>query len=98
MPTLSRLQNLKGGKTFQVVTISLDRTAQDAAQWLESQTIGNLTPYHDSSFDLPSQLKVPGLPLSVFYNKYGAEIARLPGEAHWDSPEALALVDKLLQE
>lgn len=98
MPTLSELQKLKGGQDFQVVTISLDWTAQDAANWFKKHDIDNLTAFHDASFDLPTRLEVPGLPLSVFYNKSGREIARLPGEADWDSPQALDLVEKLLQD
>jgi len=95
MPTLNRLQDLRKGPGFQVVTISLDRTAQEAANWFKDNAITSLTPFHDSSFALPSHLQVPGLPVSILYDKMGREIARLSGEAVWDSPEALELINKV---
>jgi len=97
MPSLSQLQNLRGGPEFQVVTISLDRTAEETANWLAEQNITNLTPWHDKNFKLNTAVKTPGLPMSILYDRTGQEIARLPGDAQWDSPEALALIDELVR-
>ncbi len=97
MPALNALQNERGNAKFEVVTVSLDRTAQEAASWLKENSIDNLAGWHDASFSLSSELLLPGLPTSVFYNQRGQEIARLPGEADWTSPEALALIDKLTE-
>ncbi len=96
MPSLSQLQTLRSGPEFQVVTISLDRTAEDAKLWLEDKNITNLTPWHDKSFGLNAAIKAPGLPMSILYDRTGREIARLPGDAQWDSAEALALIDYLV--
>jgi len=96
MPSLSRLQSLRGGPDFQVITVSLDRTAEEAALWLEDKNITNLTPWHDKSFNLNVAVKAPGLPISVIYSRSGRELARLPGDAEWDSDEALALIDELI--
>jgi len=41
--------------------------------------------------------RLPGLPTTVIYDRQGREVARLAGEAEWDSPEALALVDYLIE-
>jgi len=65
------------------------------ANWFKDNAITSLTPFHDSSFALPSHLQVPGLPVSILYDKMGREIARLSGEAVWDSPEALELINKV---
>ena len=96
MPSLSRLQSLRGSPDFQVVTVSLDRTAEEAADWLLEKDLTNITPWHDKSFNLNVAVKAPGLPMSVFYSADGRELARLPGDAEWDSEEALALVDYLV--
>ena len=39
-----------------------------------------------------------GLPITVILNRDGQEIARLRGDAHWDSPEALALVRAVIDQ
>jgi len=96
MPSLDRLQDLRGGETFEVITISLDRTKYEPAKFFADNGIENLVPYHDGSFGIPGQLRLYGYPSTLIYNAEGREIALLQGEAEWDSEEALALVDYLL--
>jgi len=95
MPSLDRLQVLRGGDDFQVVTISIDRTISEPAKFFADNGIDTLTPWHDGSYGIPGELILRGYPTSVIYNPSGREIAVLEGEAEWDSPEALALVDYL---
>lgn len=95
MPTLDKLQAEKGGAKFEVVTISLDRTAAEAGDWLDKNNIAALPNWHDGTFGLNAKLSLPGLPTSIFYSRSGREIARIPGEVDWASNEALALVDYL---
>ncbi|MEP6342849.1 MAG: TlpA disulfide reductase family protein [Maricaulaceae bacterium] len=96
MPSLSDLQTLRGSDQFEVVTISLDRTAVEAADWLADKDITNLTPWHDKSYSLNTAVEAPGLPITIIYNPQGREIARLAGDAEWNGKEALALVDYLM--
>jgi len=42
MPTLDRLQMAMGDENFEVITISMDRTANDAKLWFESKIINKL--------------------------------------------------------
>ena len=97
MPMLNDLQVARGGANFEVVTISLDRTAAEAEAWLRKNKIDNLPIWHDGTYNVNAKLALPGLPTSIFYNKSGREIARIPGEVDWTSEEALALVDYLLE-
>jgi len=97
MPMLDELQAKKGSANFEVVTISLDRTAEEAAQWFAKNNINNLPLWHDSTYGVSAKLALPGLPTSIFYNRQGREIARIPGEVDWTSEEALALVDYLTE-
>jgi len=96
MPTLDDLQKLRRGPKFEVVTISIDRTLEDAQLWFEDNNIENLPIMHDGTYSLPQRLDMPGLPVSIFYDRQGREIARLPGEADWTSSEALALIDAVI--
>ena len=97
MPMLDALQGQKGSDKFEVVTVSLDRTAEEAANFFKDNNLYNLQSWHDANFSLSSKLNLPGLPTSVFYNRQGREIARVPGEVDWTSPEAFALIDKLTE-
>ena len=95
MPSLDRLQALRGGDDFQVVTISIDRTKYEPTKFFVDNGIANLAPWHDGSYGIPGNLQLRGYPTTVIYNPSGREIAILEGEAEWDSPESLALVDYL---
>lgn len=97
MPMLDELQATKGSDSFEVVTISLDRTADEAKVWFEKNGINNLPLWHDSTYGVSGKLALPGLPTSIFYDAQGREIARIPGEVDWTSEEALALVDYLTE-
>ena len=97
MPMLDELQAKKGSASFEVVTISLDRTPEEAAKWFKENGIKNLPLWHDSTYGVSGKLALPGLPTSIFYNTQGQEIARIPGEVDWTSEEALALVDYLTE-
>ena len=97
MPMLDELQAKKSSAIFEVVTISLDRTPEEAAKWFKENGIKNLPLWHDSTYGVSGKLALPGLPTSIFYNTQGQEIARIPGEVDWTSEEALALVDYLTE-
>lgn len=95
MPSLDRLQALRGNDKFEVVTISIDRTNALPAKFFDDNDIENLQPWHDGSYGIPGNLQLRGYPTTVIYNRHGREVAILEGEAEWDSPEALALVGYL---
>ncbi len=96
MPSLDRLQALRGGGDLQVITISIDRTKFEPAKFFADNGIKNLDPWHDGSFGIPGNLQLRGYPTTVIYNADGREVAVLEGEAEWDSEEALALLDYLI--
>lgn len=98
MPTLANLQKRYEGKDLVVVPISVDRktSIQDVKSFIDVHP--PLSVYNDSSFSIPMKLQVRGLPTTIIYDRQGREIARVKGEANWDSPEALALIDHLLKK
>ena len=98
MPSLDRLQALRGGEGFEVVTISIDRTKYEPAKFFTDNQIENLSPWHDGSYGIPGNLQLRGYPTTVIYNPNGREVALLEGEAEWDSTEALKLIDHLMQK
>ncbi len=96
MPMLDRLQSDIASDDFQVVTISMDRTANEAAAFFERNGITALTPWH-GSIDLSAKLRAPGLPISIFYNRQGREVARIAGEVDWDKAEVRAFIQHLIE-
>ena len=98
MPSLDRLQALRGGAAFEVVTISIDRTAHESAKFFTDNNIESLKPWHDGSYGIPGNLQLVGYPTTVIYNADGREVVYLEGDAEWDSPEALKLIDYLISQ
>ena len=98
MPSLDRLQALRGGESFEVVTIAVERTPHEPAKFFADNDIENLIPWHDGTHGIPGNLRLLGFPSTVIYNADGREIAFLEGDAEWDSPEALRLIDYLISQ
>lgn len=97
MPSLNRLQEMRGGEDFQVVTISLDNTKDKITEFFDNNEIDALPKWHDGTYEINGRLRLPGLPTTVIYDRNGRELARLAGEAEWDSAEALALIDYIVE-
>jgi len=62
MPSLDRLQTLRGGDDFQVVTISVDRTNDLPSKFFEDNDIENLAPWHDGTYGITGNLNIRGFP------------------------------------
>jgi thiol-disulfide isomerase/thioredoxin len=98
MPTLARLQGAYAGKALAVVAVSLDTPAEaDAAKTFLAQ-YPPLTFYQDAKYNFVTDLKPTpaGFPTTIIFDRSGQERAIMSGEADWASPEARAVVDRLL--
>ena len=100
MPTLAALQTAYAGKPVQVLAVSQDRTDKTADARAFIAKHAPLAFYQDAAFALMPALDLPapGFPTTVIYDKQGLQRAYLQGEADWSSPEARAVIDKLLGE
>ena len=96
MPTLAALQQAHPGRV-RVAPVSLDRVADapKARAFLEQHP--PLPFLHDPNFALAAAIGAQGLPTTLIYRD-GMELARVPGEADWTSPEARALFEALLSQ
>jgi thiol-disulfide isomerase/thioredoxin len=92
MPALSDLQSELGGDRFQVVTITLDRSIEDARDFLTRMDLDNLPLIHDGTFSSPGRVRAIGLPMSILYDGQGREIGRVPAPAEWNSEDAYNLI------
>ena len=97
MPSLSALQSELGGEDFEVVTIATGRNAPAAIErFLEEIGAANLPKHTDRKQQLSRAMGVLGLPITVILDREGNEIARLQGDADWNSDSAKAIMKALI--
>ena len=85
MPSLDRLQNYFDKKEFHILAISIDRGPKKGSlKFFKDFDIENIDLFFDDKIDIPREIKALGLPVSIFVDSSGNEIARLIGPAEWD--------------
>ncbi len=93
MPTLSALQEALGGEDFAVVTIATGRNPPPAMKtFFDDIGVENLPLHRDPKSALARAMGVFGLPITVLLDPQGREIARLQGDADWNSDSARAIL------
>lgn len=96
MPMLSELQTEFGGDTFEVVTIATGRNElAGIRRFLDEINVDNLPLYLDPKQKLARDMAVLGLPITVILDPDGNEIARMRGDAEWNSESAKAIIQAL---
>ncbi|PCI48901.1 MAG: hypothetical protein COB49_05570 [Alphaproteobacteria bacterium] len=99
MPDLDALQAARGGDDFKVILISVDRGGvKPSRMFLDHIGIKNLDLYYDEKGTLGTAMKTIGYPTTVLINKNGKQVGLMTGSAHWNSPSAYALIDRLLMD
>lgn len=97
MPSLDALQASHGGELFEVVPIATGRnTLQGINRFFEEEGIERLPVLLDPDQELARDMAVLGLPITVILDPEGNEIARLRGDADWNSDSARAIVEALI--
>jgi len=97
MPSLDRLQAELGGPDFTVVTVATGRNAVPSIEKFFAEAgVHNLPALRDPNSALARSMGVMGLPLTVILNPEGQEVARLIGDAEWDSADAKAVLAALM--
>ncbi len=98
MPSLDDLAGEMEGPDFAVIALSTDRAGPGrAARFYEDLRIENLEVMHDRSGNVSRQAGVLGLPVTLVLDREGREIARLLGDADWGSPEARAILQRIIE-
>ena len=96
MPMLSNLARTFEGQGVQVVTVATGRNAPQAmTRFFEEIGVDNLPLHRDPSQRLAREMAVLGLPITVILDPDGREVARLRGDAQWDSDSAVAILQAL---
>ena len=97
MPMLSALQSEFGGDRFEVLTLATGRNSPAGiTKFFNEAGITNLPLHTDPKQALAREMGIFGLPITVILNPQGQEIARLRGDATWDSDSAKAIISALI--
>ncbi|VAV87171.1 hypothetical protein MNBD_ALPHA02-2002 [hydrothermal vent metagenome] len=97
MPDLDSLQAARGGDDFRVVLISVDQGGLEKSRmFLDKIGVKGLDLYYDEKGILGTKMKTIGYPTTILINKKGRQMGLMTGSAHWNSPSAYALIDRLL--
>jgi thiol-disulfide isomerase/thioredoxin len=99
LPALDVLNRDLGGADFAVVTIATGRNALPGITRLFDEVgVTSLPIYLDPKLQLSREMGVMGLPVSLLLDRDGREIARMSGDAEWDSESARAIIAALIAD
>ena len=96
MPTLAKLQTAYANQPVKVVAISLDKGAQDIAKAKAELAARPPLKFYHGQYELAFQAGTEGLPTTILFDRSGRERATLTGGADWSTPDAKAVLDRLL--
>jgi thiol-disulfide isomerase/thioredoxin len=98
MPSLEVLSKALAPLDIAVLPLSSDRGGANTVQaWFDAHNVTGLPVLLDPKGALARAVNARGIPTTLIVNKSGQIVARLEGAADWGSPEAQALVRKLVE-
>lgn len=99
MPSLDRLQKQFSEQDVKVIAIATGRNEIKKIQsFLESVNVDSLKVLLDPKLKASVALQVRGLPATIILNREGNEVARLVGDAEWDSQSATNIIQNLVDD
>lgn len=94
---LSALQTEFGGDNFEVLTLATGRNnPAGIVKFFDEIGVDNLPRHQDPKQALAREMGIFGLPITVILDPEGREIARLRGDADWNSDSAKAIIAALV--
>jgi thiol-disulfide isomerase/thioredoxin len=98
MPSLDRLQAKLGGRGLSVVALSQDRQGAEVVEpFYDRLGLSHLEVYLDPRNRIGRAFEVRGLPTTILIDRQGRAVAMTMGPAEWDSPDAIAFVERYLR-
>ena len=95
MPSLDNLQMFFNKSEFIVLPINLDRgPKKKALSFFNDFNIVNIETFFDDKNNIPREVKILGLPVTLLINKKGFEVARLIGPTEWTDEKILEIIRK----
>lgn len=86
IPSLDRLSTKVRDAGIDVIAVSQDKGGSEKARsFFEKNYVERLSPYSDPQGTLSQSFGVRGMPTTLILDSQGRVVARLEGEAEWDS-------------
>jgi thiol-disulfide isomerase/thioredoxin len=100
MPSLENLDAAFDDADLVVVALSQDRgDAQDKIDaFYEEIGVNGLEIYRDPKARTARDLRAPGLPTTIVFDRAGQEVGRVLGDAEWDGEAAMELLRLLVEK
>ncbi len=96
MPGIDRLAGHFADSDVEVLTLSTDRfDVQRVEAFFEEIKVQNLRVLQDRRGAVARKAGALGLPITIILDREGREVARLQGEAEWDTPEAKGILSRI---
>lgn len=96
MPSLDRLAGMVRADGIEVVALSTDRGGLPKVRgFFDEIGVKNLPIYTDPANEIARKAALVGLPVTLILDRQGREVARLTGDAEWDSDEAVAILRRI---
>ncbi len=97
MPSLDALSKALAPQDIAVMPLSSDRGGAAVVQaWYQAHGITALPVLLDPKGAMARAFNAPGIPTTVIINTAGQVVARIEGAADWSTPDAQALIRKLV--
>jgi thiol-disulfide isomerase/thioredoxin len=97
LPSIDNLRRAVSDPRLEIILVSIDRgRAKVHRPFLAQLGITALTSASDPRASLLRALKGPGIPITLLISPQSQILGRLIGDAEWDTPEALALIQYYL--
>ena len=99
MPTLAALQKAFAGKDVVVVPVAAGYPKdRDSAKAKLAELVGSSLPFfYDDKFNVNADAHTGAFPATIIYDQNGKEVARLEWPAKWNTADAVALVQAVLE-
>lgn len=98
MPSMQRLREHFSGQPFEVVAVNMGETPTAIERFMnELDTQLTFPIVLDSEGKSYGDLGLRGLPMTILYDHQGQRIETILGERDWDSAEAIAAINTLVE-
>ena len=99
MPMLAELQTELGSDDFKVVTLATGRNPLPAIQKFFAEIeVDNLPLHRDPRQMVARDMGILGLPITMILDRNGQEVARLVGDAEWNSETAKSILKAVIEQ
>jgi len=97
MPQIAELQDEFGGEKFEVLTLATGRNnPAGIVKFFEDNGIANLPRHQDPDMSVARDMLGRGRRVTVLIDPQGREIARMLGDAEWNSDSAKAIISTMI--